>query len=202
MEQPRRNLLVVGIIIGLLSLMAGAVAGAVAGGLAGYMLGRREASSPQLQGRLDQLESEVRDLQQRLGEGRLPETPQGEEPAPLPWGQLPGLQPWSGGQLPSVNVDQPGALVTEVVAGTAADEAGLKPGDLIVAVDNDQVGLQATLTELVAQHQAGDKVELQVLRNGETLHLQVTLGENPDQPGNAYLGVRVLNLGTPAGKEQ
>jgi S1-C subfamily serine protease len=76
-----------------------------------------------------------------------------------------------------------GALVDAVQEGTGADEAGMLPGDIIVQVDGEPL---ATMSELVAEvrrRQPGDVVELDVVRNGEELTVEVTLGERPREDG-------------------
>ncbi len=70
-----------------------------------------------------------------------------------------------------------GALVREVFPGSPADQAGLLPGDVIVAVDGESVGAELSLRDLVSQHDPGDRVTLEVRRGEERLALQVTLGE-------------------------
>lgn len=78
------------------------------------------------------------------------------------------------GQDPTAG--DPGALVTEVVPGSPAAAAGLEVGDLIIGIDGDTV---PGMTELAARIrlQAPDTVVvLDVVRNGETIVVNVTLG--------------------------
>jgi S1-C subfamily serine protease len=89
-----------------------------------------------------------------------------------------------------------GALVSEVVADSPAEEAGLQAGDTITAVDGEELGPEQTLQGLLAERQPGDEVTLTVDRPGEEpQELQATLGENPDEAGKAYLGVVVASPG-------
>jgi S1-C subfamily serine protease len=72
-----------------------------------------------------------------------------------------------------------GAVVDSVQEGTGAAEAGMRPGDIIVAVDGEPL---ATMSELVAEvrrRAPGDVVGLTVIRDGEELEFEVTLGERP-----------------------
>ncbi|MFA9429843.1 trypsin-like peptidase domain-containing protein [Egicoccus sp. AB-alg2] len=72
-----------------------------------------------------------------------------------------------------------GALVDSVQDGTGAAEAGMRPGDIIVEVDGEPL---ATMSELVAEvrrRQPGEVVQLGVVRDGEELTVDVTLGERP-----------------------
>jgi S1-C subfamily serine protease len=68
-------------------------------------------------------------------------------------------------------------LITEVVEGSPAAEAGLQVGDIVTAVDGDRVDFEHTLRDRLFAYEPGDTVTLDVLRDGETLQIQVTLGE-------------------------
>ncbi len=70
-----------------------------------------------------------------------------------------------------------------VVEGSPADEAGLEEGDIITAVDGLAVDRDNPLDLQVLRFAPGDEVTLQVLREGETLDLQATLGTRPADLG-------------------
>jgi serine protease Do len=72
-----------------------------------------------------------------------------------------------------------GAEVNGVEAGSPADRAGLRPGDVIVQVDADSIPDATRLTTLLAQRRPGETIRLTVLRDGERLNLSATLGEFP-----------------------
>jgi S1-C subfamily serine protease len=78
-----------------------------------------------------------------------------------------------------VETGQAGALVEEVTAGTGADDAGLRPGDLVVSIDGAPVQSGGDLAAQIQTHQPGDTVELEVVRDGEQLTVSVTLSERP-----------------------
>lgn len=59
-----------------------------------------------------------------------------------------------------------GIYVNGVMAGKAADRAGLERGDVIVAIDDKQVNSVAQLQEQIAVKRPGDEVEVKFLRNG------------------------------------
>jgi len=80
----------------------------------------------------------------------------------------------STGENPSSN--DPGALITQVVAGSPADKAGLKEGDVVYQVGDQQVRSYIELQAQVRQHRPGDKVDLKVHRNGSDVTVTVTLG--------------------------
>jgi S1-C subfamily serine protease len=72
-----------------------------------------------------------------------------------------------------------GAIVDSVQEGTGAAEAGLQPQDIIVAIDGEPL---ATMSELVAEvrrRAPGDVITLTIVRDGEELEVEVTLGERP-----------------------
>jgi S1-C subfamily serine protease len=86
--------------------------------------------------------------------------------------------------------DKPGATITDVVPDTPADRAGLQEGDVIVAVDEQELDLENSLADAIAAYEPGDTVTLQVERPGEEpREVTVELGEHPDEDGTAYLGV-------------
>jgi S1-C subfamily serine protease len=66
-----------------------------------------------------------------------------------------------------------------VVAGSPADEAGLQAGDIITAVDGLEVDRTNPLDLQVLRFAPGDAVTLDVLRDGETISLEATLGTRP-----------------------
>ena len=84
-----------------------------------------------------------------------------------------------------------GAIITEVLADSPAEQAGLQEADVVVAVDSQRVGPAGNLARLIGQYEPGDRVTLTVRRGDEeALKIRVRLGENPDDPGAPYLGVR------------
>jgi S1-C subfamily serine protease len=89
-----------------------------------------------------------------------------------------------------------GALISEVVSGGPADEAGLEGadgqtsfqgaeietgGDVILGVDGQQLTDQSDLAELVARRRPGDSVALEVMRDGERDQVEVTLKARPER---------------------
>jgi S1-C subfamily serine protease len=70
-----------------------------------------------------------------------------------------------------------GALVTEVVEASPASDAGLQVDDVITAVNNEPVNAEHTLRDRLIAYEPGDVVSLDVSRGGETLTIDVTLGE-------------------------
>lgn len=72
-----------------------------------------------------------------------------------------------------------GVLVQGVTEGTAAADAGLRQGDVIVALDGESVGSVPALQSRVAQNRPGDRVQVRFYREGELRTVEVRLGEAP-----------------------
>jgi len=70
-----------------------------------------------------------------------------------------------------------GVLVNDVVEGSPADEAGLRRGDLITAIGGDAVKTPQELRRVVRALEAGDEIEISILRRTEPQTLHATLGE-------------------------
>lgn len=92
----------------------------------------------------------------------------------------------SAATLPQRIQPQPGVPIGAVSAETPAAEAGLKSGDVLLAIDGDMVNTAAELKRMIRMRDPGDTLELTVQRGDEQLTLSVTLG---DQDGNPILGV-------------
>ena len=69
-----------------------------------------------------------------------------------------------------------GAVVSEVVAGSAAEVAGIQPGDVIVGFDNEEVVGVRDLRDRIGLASIGDEVELVVMRNGKAKTIEATIG--------------------------
>jgi serine protease Do len=72
-----------------------------------------------------------------------------------------------------------GALVQDVTAGSPGARAGLRPYDLIVAVDGKPVVRNDELIQLVAARQPGTSATLQIVRDGRAMNVPVKLAERP-----------------------
>ncbi len=76
----------------------------------------------------------------------------------------------------SVKVSQ-GAYVSSVAAGSPADAAGLKAGDVIVAVNGQKLNALNELDTALAQYSAGQQILLTYIRDGQSYDAVVILGE-------------------------
>ena len=68
-----------------------------------------------------------------------------------------------------------GLYVNEVVEGGAAEDAGLRKGDIITAVDGKKTNDASAMSEQMAQYRPGDKITIEYNRNGTSKKTQVTL---------------------------
>jgi len=69
-----------------------------------------------------------------------------------------------------------GALIEQVYDDTPAAQAGLEVGDIVTAVEGEPVDQRRTLRERLLAYDEGEVVTLDVLRDGEALSIEVTLG--------------------------
>jgi C-terminal processing protease CtpA/Prc len=88
---------------------------------------------------------------------------------------------------------QQGALVVTVYEDTPASDAGLQEGDVIVAVDGDDVDEEHTLSDRLYAYEEGDVVTLSVVRGDAQQELEVTLG--PRNVGQGFGGGGMMGPG-------
>jgi serine protease Do len=72
-----------------------------------------------------------------------------------------------------------GALVNNVTAGSSADKAGIKVGDVILAFDGSEVVSSSDLPPMVGLTPPGTRAELEIFRNGKTMTVPLVVGELP-----------------------
>ena len=71
----------------------------------------------------------------------------------------------------------PGAKIADVTAGGPSDSAGLKVGDVILSIEDRQIDDSTELVVAIRSYAPGDKVTLQIQRNGRPQSIELTLGE-------------------------
>ena len=94
-----------------------------------------------------------------------------------------------------------GALVNAVTPGSAAEKAGVKLGDVILSFNGVDVVTSNDLPPMVGLTKPGSKAELGIFRDGKTMTLPITVGEQPADanaiaamPGSAQSGANKLGI--------
>ena len=77
--------------------------------------------------------------------------------------------------------EESGALVGDVTAGSPAEKAGIKPGDIIIEFEGKTIKEMNELPRLVASVPVGKTVEVKVLREGKPLVFKVQIQEMEDK---------------------
>lgn len=70
-----------------------------------------------------------------------------------------------------------GALITQVEEGFAADQSGIRHGDIVLEVNGREIASAADLRLRIAQMAPGSEAVLKIFRDGETLEKTVVLGD-------------------------
>ena len=71
-----------------------------------------------------------------------------------------------------------GAYVAEVTSGSPADKAGIKQGDVITAIDGEEITSSDGVVLAVRSHNVGDTVSVTLVRGSQTQTVSVTLGSD------------------------
>jgi serine protease Do len=100
------------------------------------------------------------------------------------------IRGWLGVQIQSVTRDlaktlkmdeAKGAIVSDVTPDSPADQAGVQPGDVIVAVDGRDMEDNNDLSGYISSKAPGTEVSLKVLRDGRFEQITLALGTFPDE---------------------
>ena len=67
-----------------------------------------------------------------------------------------------------------GVYIVEVSKSSAADEAGIKAGDILLAIDSIKVNTSPAVQETISRYSPGDKAVITVLRDGKEKNVDVT----------------------------
>ena len=76
-----------------------------------------------------------------------------------------------------------GVYISEVSASSAADEAGLKAGDIILAIDSTKVNTTPSVQEAVSRYSPGDSAVITILRDGKEKKVEVTFKGTSQENG-------------------
>jgi len=72
-----------------------------------------------------------------------------------------------------------GVYVREVIPDTPAAQAGIRQGDIITAIGGLTIDEDHPLINVLSHFETGQRVQVELNRNGQTLQVEVTLGERP-----------------------
>ena len=81
-----------------------------------------------------------------------------------------------------------GVVATQPIAGLTAERAGIKSGDIVVALNGKSVG-PSSIVATVRELPAGSPLSISVVRDEKSTELETTLMEKPRDPGNANYNV-------------
>lgn len=88
----------------------------------------------------------------------------------------------------ALSLDEPtGAIVSSIVAGGPADEAGFEREDVVIAINDAPVESSRDLTRRVGSIDAGETARFRIIRDGRERTLRVELGERPSDNALADL---------------
>ena len=80
-----------------------------------------------------------------------------------------------------------GALIAEVVEDSPAAKGGLKAGDVLVKIGDEDIEDEGDVREAIHDYEPGDKVDFTVMREGQQITLNITLGEQEDDLGQIHI---------------
>jgi molybdopterin-binding protein len=121
-------------------------------------------------------------------------------PAPELWMEMEN-QPFLGVMLKETVINDKGkttssgAMITEVIEGTAAAAADLEEGDIIVAIDGKDVANVSEVIELIQSKKTGDEIKVEVLRGKSKKKVKAILGNRPAEqmiPREGWLDIQEL----------
>jgi acylphosphatase len=81
--------------------------------------------------------------------------------------------------------------VDNVIEDTPADKAGLKEGDKILAVDGKEIKSSKQMGKIINSKEAGDNIELKIMRNGEKKTITCEIAKRKDYEGYEKVEVSV-----------
>ncbi|OEY68018.1 serine peptidase [Marinobacter sp. X15-166B] len=93
-----------------------------------------------------------------------------------------------------------GALIAEVLAGSPAQKAGLRSGDIVLSYDGEEISLSSDLPPKVGRTPVDEAATLTILRDGKRMKLDVVIGRLPEDDGaQVAAGSPAPSASTPLG---
>lgn len=114
----------------------------------------------------------------------------------------PGMPGWddvwppSPEDIPALPERRPVALVLAVDPDGPADSAGIQAGDMILAVDDQEISRARNLASILQDYRPNDRVEITLWRAGKEQTVRVQLGEKLSESGKAvpFLGLTYRHM--------
>ncbi len=75
-----------------------------------------------------------------------------------------------------LSVDK-GVIILEIAPNSPADKAGLRPGDIIIKMDNQEIESKSQLGKMLYKYNKGDKANLIIVRNGKEIPVVVVFNQ-------------------------
>ncbi len=85
----------------------------------------------------------------------------------------------------SFGLEQKGTIVAGVLQGGPADKAGIKPGDVLLNVNGQEITDTTRLLNVIAQIKPGTDAKIRLKRKNKELDVKVTIGKRPPPPKQA-----------------
>ncbi len=85
-------------------------------------------------------------------------------------------------QAAQLGLARGGVLLANLYVGSPGQQAGLRPGDLLLAVDGSPVNSAQDTLARIATHKPGSTLAIKVLRGGKTLDIKAAVSERPRTP--------------------
>ncbi len=86
-----------------------------------------------------------------------------------------------------------GALVTQVLLGSPAEQAGIHSGDVIVSINRATVMVPADVRNAIGLLRVGDTVDIELLRDGRARHVQAVITQPPEAAAAATVPPGEIN---------
>jgi S1-C subfamily serine protease len=83
----------------------------------------------------------------------------------------------STGTIPDFVYAGPGVKINSLIKNSNGEKAGLKNGDIILKVNDDNISDLKNYTSTLDKYKPGDTAEFTILRNGKTIEIKLTFGE-------------------------
>lgn len=112
-------------------------------------------------------------------------------------------RPYLGVHMQDMNSDlakyfnveaEDGVLITDVEEESPAEEAGMKPGDILSEIDGESIEVAEDVVEILGDYDSGEEVEITIIRSGNKQKINVELGESEHSFGRFNVAPRIFNF--------